>query len=95
MTALFSSVTNNSCYLYVPAAPARSLAGLAAPPASHSGRAELEVSVTDAAARTIAGDAAEERRKLIYSLPGRYRLMPVDDYLAEKHREAERENEGR
>jgi predicted RNase H-like HicB family nuclease len=38
-------------------------------------------------------DDSEERRKLIYSLPGQYRLIDSDEYLAEKHREAALEDQ--
>jgi predicted RNase H-like HicB family nuclease len=33
-------------------------------------------------------DAEEERRKLIYSLPGKYPTVDLDEYMEEKHREA-------
>jgi predicted RNase H-like HicB family nuclease len=33
-------------------------------------------------------DALEERRKLIYSLPGQYHLTNSEEYMEEKHREA-------
>ena len=36
--------------------------------------------------------AANSRKALIYLLPGKYKLIPSDEYMAEKHTEAELEN---
>jgi hypothetical protein len=37
-------------------------------------------------------DALEVRRKLILSLPGKYRLISSEEYLREKHGETSRED---
>jgi predicted RNase H-like HicB family nuclease len=38
-------------------------------------------------------DDSEARKKLIYSLPGQYRLIDTEEYLEEKHREAALEDQ--
>ena len=38
-------------------------------------------------------DAEEERRKLIYSMPGKYPPVDLDAYMEEKHREAALEDQ--